>query len=109
MSLHERAEQDPIQVARRGEVLPEGLLDDDASPLRAPRLRELLHHGSEQRRRDRKIVGRVLGVSKLISQRLEGRRIFVVSVDVAQQSRQLGECVTVEAAVFLDALLRSHA
>jgi hypothetical protein len=36
VGLDERAEQDPIQVARRGEVLPEGLLDDDAAPCRAP-------------------------------------------------------------------------
>ena len=33
VALDERAEQDPIQVARRGEVLAEGLLDDDAGAL----------------------------------------------------------------------------
>ena len=43
VALDERAEQDPIQLARRGEVLPEGLLDDDAGALRAARSRQLFH------------------------------------------------------------------
>ena len=107
--LHERAEQDPIQVARRGEVLAEGLLDDDAGPFRAPRSRQLLHDGSEERGRDRQVVRRVLCASELAPERLEGRRVFVVPVDVAKQSAQLVERGTVEAAVLLDAVLRPRA
>ena len=56
VALDERAEQDPIQLARRGEVLAEWLLDDDAGALRAARSRQLLDDGSEQRRRDREVV-----------------------------------------------------
>ena len=107
--LHERAEQDPIQVARRDEVLAEGFLDDDAGPFRAPRLRQLFHDGSEERGRDRQVVRRVLGAAELAPERLEGRRVFVVPVDVAKQSAQLGERGTVQAAVLLDAVLRPRA
>ena len=56
VALDESAEQDPIQLARRGEVLPERLLDDDAGAVRAPRLRQLLDDRSEQRRRNRQVV-----------------------------------------------------
>ena len=94
--LHERAEQDPIQLARRDEVLPEGLLDDDARTFRATRLRQLFHHRSKERGRDRKVMRRVLCASELTPERLEGLRIFVVSVDIAKQSRQFGECVTIQ-------------
>ena len=107
--LDERAEQDPIQLARRGEVLAEGLLDDDAGAVRAARSRQLLHDRSEQRRRDREVVRRVLGAAELAPERLERRRVLVVAVDVAQQPAQLGERVAVEAAVLLDALLRPRA
>ena len=89
--LHERAEQDPIQVARRDEVLAEGFLDDDAGPFRAPRLSQLFHDGSEERGRDRQVVCGMLCASELTSKRLKGRRIFVVPVDILQQSGQLGE------------------
>ena len=107
--LHERAEQDPIQLARRDEILAEGLLDDDAGPVRAPRLSQLFYDGSEQRGRDRQVVRGVLCASELTSERLEGRRVFVVPVDVAKQSVQLCERVTVQAAVLLDAVLRPRA
>ena len=43
VALDERAEQDPIQIARRGEVVPEGLLDDDAGALGAAGLGQLFH------------------------------------------------------------------
>ena len=109
VALDERAEQDPIQLARRGEVLAEGLLDDDAGAFRAARLRQLFDDRSEQRRRDRQVVRGVLGAGELAPERREGRRILVVPVDVAQQAAQLGERVAVEAAVLLDAVLRPRA
>ena len=40
--LVEVAEQDPVQLLRRGEVAAERLLDDDARALGAARLAELL-------------------------------------------------------------------
>ena len=98
-----------FSVARRGEVLAEGFLDDDAGPFRAARSSQLFDDGSEERGRDRQVVRRVLRASELASERLEGRRIFVVPVDVAKQSAQLVERGTVQAAVFLDAVLRPRA
>ena len=59
--LDERAEQDPVQLARRRKVLAEGLLDDDAGPFRASGLSQLLHDGAEERGRDRQVVRGVLG------------------------------------------------
>ena len=106
VGLHEGPEEDPIQLSRRGEVLAEGLLDDDPGAVRAARSRQLLHDRSEERRRNREVVGRVLGAGELAPERLERRRILVVAVDVAEQPAQRGEGVGVEAAVLLDALSR---
>ena len=105
----ERAEQDPVQLARRRKVLAEGLLDDDAGPFRTSGLRQLLHDGPEERRRDRQVVRGLLGAAERLPERREGRRIFVVPVDVAKQARQLVERVTVQPAVLLDAVLRARA
>ena len=99
----------PIQIARRGEVLPEGLLDDDAGSFRAPRLGQLLHDRTEERGRDREVVRRVRRAAELAPERRKGRRVLVVPVDVLKQSAQLVERGTVEAAVLLDALLRPRA
>ena len=41
-------EQDPVQLARRGEVAAERLLDDDAGALGAAGLRQLLDDAAEQ-------------------------------------------------------------
>ena len=60
VALHERTEQDPIQVARRSQVFAEWFLDDNAGPLCATRLRQLFHDRSEERRRNRQVVCRVL-------------------------------------------------
>ncbi len=102
-------EQDPVQLARRRQVVAEGLFDHDAGPLRASGLRQLLHDGSEERGRDRQVVRRVLGTAERLSQRGEGCRILVVSVDVAKPAGELVERGPVQSAILLDAVLRPRA
>ena len=84
--------------------MPEGLLDDDPRARRATRRRELLDHQPEQQRRDRQVVRRPLGRAELPAERLEGRGVRVVAVDVAQQARELLEGRRVEPAVLLEAV-----
>ncbi len=107
--LHERPEKDSIQLARRDEVPAEGFLDDDSGPFRASRSSQLFDDGSEERGWDRQVMRGVLCAPEFASERLEGVRIFVVAVDVAQSAAQLVERGTVQAPVFLDALLRARA
>ena len=64
VGLHERTEQDAIQVARRDEVLAEGLFDDDAGSVRAPRLSQLFYDGSEERGRDCQVVRGMLCICR---------------------------------------------
>ncbi len=106
VALRERAEQDAIQIARRGQVVAERLLDDDARARGATGVRQLLDDRSEQHRRDGQIVRRMRDAGELAAQRRERRRIAVVAVDVAQPGAQPGEGVAVQPAVFLDAVLR---
>ena len=89
--LVEGAEQNPVELLRRGEVVPEGLFDDDASAVGAARLGQLFHDEPEQRGRDGEVVRRPLRGAELFADGLKGCRVFVVAVDIAQQAAQLVE------------------
>ena len=104
--LVERAEQDPVQRARRLEIAAEGLLDDHARAVGAARGGELLHDRAEQRGRDGEVVRRPLRGAERLAQRLEGGRVGVVAVDVPQQAAELLERRGVETAVLLEAVAR---
>ena len=109
VALDERPEQDPIQIARRGEVLAERFLNDDAGTACACRSTELLDDRSKQRGRDGEVVRGMLCASELASKCVECRRVLVVPVDVLKQSGQLVERGPVETAVLLDTVLRPRA
>ena len=49
-----------VELARRGQVAPEGLLDHDARVLRAAGGAQVLDHHREHARRDRQVVQRPL-------------------------------------------------
>ena len=83
-------QEDPVQLAGRGEVAPEGLLQDHPRPRVAAGALKLLDHEPEERWRDGEVVGGVLRRAELAVQRLERRRIRVVAVDVAQEAGELG-------------------
>jgi hypothetical protein len=102
--LVEVGEERPVERQGRGEIVPEGLLDDDPRTLRAAGLRELLHHETEQERRDGQVVRRPPGPAELPAQRLEGHVVRVVPVHVAQQARELLEGRLVEPTVRLQAV-----
>ena len=98
------AEQDPVELLRRGQVSAERLFDDDAGALGAARLGELFHDQPEQRGWDGEVVRRPLGGAEFLADGLKGCRVVVVAVDVAQQAAELVEGRGIEAAVFLDAV-----
>src|SRR5262245_11494757 len=93
-----------VQPLRRGQVLTERLLDHDAAAGRAPRRAELIADGLEGAGRDGQVVRRVTRIPQLLSQALEGPRIAVIAVDVAQRADHAGERIGIEAAVPLDAV-----
>ena len=100
-----------IRFRSRAEVRssPNGFSTTTRAPSCATRLRQLFHDRSEERRRNRQVVCRVLCASELAAERLKGRRVLIVAVDVLKQSGQFGERRTVQASVLLDAFLRPRA
>src|SRR5262249_49362548 len=58
--LIKRRKQDPVELSRRLEVVPERLFHDNARAVRAARLRELLDDNAEQRGGNGEIMGRPL-------------------------------------------------
>jgi hypothetical protein len=97
--------QGVIQVLGGGQVVPEGLFDDEAGVVRAARAPEGLDHRAEQARRNGQIVRRPRGTPQGLAQPVEGDRILVITVDVAQPLHQRGECRLIDApAVLLEAV-----
>ena len=109
VGLDERAEQGPVQVARRREVLAEGLFDDDTGPRRAAGRGQLLDDRSEKRGRNGEVMRRMRRGAELAAERRERRRVRVVPIDIAELRTQLCEGITVEPAILLDAVLRPRA
>ena len=87
--LVEGAEQRAVQGLRRGQVIAERLLHDHTGALRGARPGQLLHHGAEERRGNGQVMRGPLGRAQLLAERLEGGRVAVVAVDVAQEAAQL--------------------
>jgi hypothetical protein len=82
--LVETSEQDPVELPRRGEIVAERLLDDDAGAVPTAGIAELLHDQLEQHGRDGQVVRRLPDGAQLLANGLERRRVLVVAVDVAQ-------------------------
>src|SRR4030095_8042903 len=89
--LIEGAEQDLIKLLRRGEVVPEGFLNDNASAFGTVCLGQLFHDEPEQCRRDGEVVRRPLCGAELLTNGLKGRRVFIVAINIAQQTAELVE------------------
>jgi len=104
--LGEATEQDGVELARRGQVAAERLLDDHARAIEAARAVELVHHDAELRRRDGEVIGGTARGSELAADGLEGGRVLVAPAHVAHEPGQLRERRGVEAAVLLEALLQ---
>ena len=96
--LGEDAVQGLVERARRGRVVAEGLLDDDARVLGAARCPERLDDDAEEARGNRQVVHGTRGGAELLLERPEGRRVVVVAVHVAEERQQLGELRLVDAA-----------
>jgi hypothetical protein len=73
-----------IELLSRGEIVAERLFDDHASPLRAARLHQVVHHRSEEHWRNRQVVRWGLRSTELLANRVERRSVVVIAVDVAQ-------------------------
>ena len=73
-----------VELARRGEVATERLLDDHPRVFGGACLREPLGHRREHAWRDRQVLRGALGLAQLALEPLEGLWVFVVAVDVAE-------------------------
>jgi hypothetical protein len=99
--LEHRVER-AVELAGRGQVEPEGLLHHHARPRRAARLGQALDDGLEHGRRDGEVVERARGRSQRLPEGLEGGRLAVIPVHVAEQAHEPREGHGVQAAVPLD-------
>jgi hypothetical protein len=73
-----------VELDRRLEVVPEGLLDHDPCALGAARAAELLDHRREDRRRDLEIEDGMLGVANRLLDPVVGVPLHVVALDVGE-------------------------
>ena len=89
---------------------PKGFSTMTRAPLAHPDSSQLFHDGAEEGGRDCQVMRGVLCAAERASDRLEGRRVLVVAVNILKQSAQLVERLTDQSsAVLLDALLRARA
>src|SRR5215469_11672663 len=77
------AEQESIQLLRRGEIVAEWFFDNYPGARRAARFDQLFHNSAEQYWRNRQVMRGMSGVLELFAQRLKRRRVLVVASHVA--------------------------
>jgi len=83
----------------------EWLFNDNTSAIGAACLGELFNNQPEERRRDGEVMRWPLRRVQLLADGLEGSCVFIVAVNIAQQTAQLVESRRVDpSAVFLDAV-----
>jgi hypothetical protein len=82
--LRKNGPRDAVELARRGEVAPERLLDDDARVLRQPRGAEAFDDRGKERRWNREVVHGPPGGAERRLQCGERRRIGIVAGYIAQ-------------------------
>ena len=85
--LGEDLVQRRIELAGGRQVVAEGLLDHHPAVVGQAGGAERLHHGPEQRRRDRQVVHGRPRVPQRLGERLEGLGVAVVAVDVLEGAR----------------------
>src|SRR5262249_22492448 len=84
--LVESTEQNLVEDLCRGEVPAEGLFNNDARAVGTTRLGQLLHDQPEQYGRDGKVMCRSLGGTEFFAEGLEGCRVLIVAINIAQQA-----------------------
>src|SRR5271165_4397340 len=106
--LIELAENNFIQMSCGLQVMAEGLLDDDPGIRCAAAILQFFEHRFEHDRRDREIVRRPLASLQFLAESLEGTEIVIVSIDIAQQGRELLECRGIDSAMFFEAIVSAR-
>src|SRR5215469_15351675 len=105
----EDPKQKSVQLARRRQIMTEGLFHDDPRASSAVRFRQVPHDGFEQNRRDCQVVRWSSRVLERLAQRNEGCRVLVIAVNVSQQGDQFFESFRIDSAMFLQAVFRASA
>jgi hypothetical protein len=99
--LRERAAKNLIELAGRGEIVPERLFHDDPCVRRAVRPVETLDNRRKHGRGDREVVRGQLRALQFALQLRERVRVGVVAVDVPEPGHERGEGFRVLGPVFL--------
>src|SRR4030095_5437522 len=89
--LVESPEQNPIERLRRDKVVPEGFFNDNASALSTVCLGQLFHDEPKQHGWDGEVVRRPLRGAQLLADGLKGCRVFIVPINITQQTAELVE------------------
>ncbi len=108
-ALVEDAVQGLVERACRGEIAAKRLFHYHARCGRAVQPGEALDDGREHARRDGEVMQRPLRTAERLADPLEGCLVAVVSVDVAQETTQLGGDLVVRQPVRLQAVAHSIA
>src|ERR1700746_998820 len=87
--------------------MAERFLHNDSRAPPAIRFGQVLDNGFEQDRRNCQVVRRAFWLLEFLARCVEGRRILIVAVHVAQQSDQLIERRGIETTMFLQAVFRA--
>src|ERR1700691_444552 len=90
-----------IQLLRRGEIVPEGLLDNRSSIFHAVRLCKRLDNTHKKTWRNSQIVRWAARRAERFLQQLEGLGFFIIPADIAKQVQQLGQGFLIDLAPLL--------
>jgi hypothetical protein len=82
-------EQRRVQLPRRLQIAPKGLLDDDPGALDGHCLAEAGNDRGKHARRNRQVVERPLRIAQRLAERIVRLDLRVIAVNVTQQGSQL--------------------
>ena len=84
----EGSEQHSVQLLRRWQIMPEGLLQNDTGAFGTTGFGQLRHHGRKYRRRNRHVKRRPLSIIKHLAQGLKRRQVGNIASHIAQQATE---------------------
>ena len=109
VALSKSREQNPIEILRRRQITPKGLLDNHPGTLCAAGFRQMLDHRSKQRAAEWPDNAPDAEPPSSFAKRVEGCAVCVIAIDITEQAAQLFESCGIKPSVFLQAIFSPSA